>query len=301
MDPSKLRDAVRACLPGMVTDLRALATEHCPEAVGLREAGYRIVNDAGKSTIRIYDEIWWLGVNAEAFVEDLDAITNSEIEVQINSPGGGVFEGIAIYNALRNHPATVTTRVDGLAASIASVVVQAGDRRIMQPASQMMVHNAHALVVGDNRDHQEMSNLLKQQDEVIAGIYAARSGKDTDGFRSLMNDSTWLTAERAVAEGLADEVLDTAPANVQRPALHNQIADTVRAVEDAITRADEVRALRSDAGKDLSQTVNASLLGLRDAVTRLDDLLNTPHADDNQDRWDAAELEALYARLDAHA
>lgn len=301
MEPSKLRDAFRACLPDIVTDLRALAADRCPDATGLREAGYRITNQADKSTIRIYDEIWWLGVNAEDFTTDLENITSAEIEVQINSPGGGVFDGIAIYNSLRNHPATVTTRVDALAASIASVIVQAGDRRVMQPAAQMMIHNAHGLVVGDNRVHQDMADLLRQQDSVIAGIYASRSGRDADAFRELMNAETWLTAERAVAEGLADEVVDaTTPANVQRPELYAQIADTVRAVDEAVKRADEVRALRSEAGKDLSQVVTASLLGLRESMTRLDDLLALPTPDDGTDRWDDAELERYMARLDAY-
>lgn len=294
----KLRDTLRACLPQMVTDLRALAREHCPEATALREAGYTIANDADKAVIRIYDEIWWLGVNAEDLVNELDAVTAPEIEVQINSPGGGVFDGIAIYNALRNHPATVTTRVDALAASIASVVAQAGDKRVMQPSAQMMIHNAHGLVVGDNRDHQDMADLLKQQDGVIAGIYAARSGKDAAGFRDLMNAGTWLTAERAVAEGLADAVLDPPKNSVQRT-LHDQIAETVRAVEDVTARADEVRALRSEAGKDLSQAVTVSLHGLRDSVTFLDGLLNTtPHEDVEQ--WSETELADLNRRLAAY-
>ena len=120
MDMSKLHDRLRAKLPDKIGDLRALARDHAPEAVRQREAGYNITNLADESVVRIYDEIWWLGVNALDLVADLDAITSPKIRVEINSPGGDVFDGIAIYNALRNHPAHVTTRVDGIAASIAS-------------------------------------------------------------------------------------------------------------------------------------------------------------------------------------
>ena len=153
MDPSKLRAALRARMPQVIGDLRALARDHAPDAAVLREAGYSIANAAGDAggvaVVRIYDEIWWLGVNAADFVVELDAVTAPEIRVEVNSPGGDVFDGIAIYHALANHEARVTTRVDGMAASIASVIVQAGDRRLMQPASQMMVHDAWAFTVGN--------------------------------------------------------------------------------------------------------------------------------------------------------
>ena len=143
MNLSNLREHVRARLPDAITDLRALAKDRMLESGVQREAGYTIQNAAGEeAVVRIYDEIWWLGVNAQDLTRELDAITAPSIRVEINSPGGDVFDGIAIYNALRNHPAHVTTRVDGLAASIASVIAQAGDKRLIQPAAQLMIHNA---------------------------------------------------------------------------------------------------------------------------------------------------------------
>jgi ATP-dependent Clp endopeptidase proteolytic subunit ClpP len=273
MDLNPLRDRLRARLPDVIGDLRARA-----RAAGVdvqREAGYTIRNaDTDEAVIRIYDEIWWLGVNALDFAADLDKVTAPAIRVEINSPGGDVFDGIAIYNALRNHPAHVTTRVDGIAASIASVIAQAGDRRIMQPSGQMMIHNAWGMTVGDNRDHDDMASILRQQDAVIAGIYAARSGQPIDRFRELMDSETWLTAETAVAEGLADEIVEPAPKAASQRTLHDQISEAMAVVTEVITSAERVDALRAGAGKGLSNRNNEGLAGLRDAVDQLTGLLD---------------------------
>ena len=288
MDPSKLRAALQARMPQVIGDLRNLARDHAPD-VPLREAGYSISNAAGDAgdvaVVRIYDEIWWLGVNAADFVVELDAVTAPDIRVEINSPGGDVFDGIAIYHALANHDARVTTRVDGIAASIASVIVQAGDRRLMQPASQMMVHDAWAFTVGNARDHEDTAELLVQQDEIIAGIYAARSGGDLDHFRSLMKSETFLTAEMAVEEELADEIIDL-PAKVsdknqrslhakidERSSLHDEISEAMAVVTETVNSVDRVAALRADADKTLSHRIIEDLAGFRDAVTKLDALL----------------------------
>ena len=131
------------------------------------------------ATIRIYDEIGYWGVTADDLARELAAVTAPEIEVQINSPGGDVFDGLAIYNALRMHKAKVTTRVDGLAASAASVIVQAGDRRVMVKSAQMMIHEAWGLAIGPAAELREFADLLDMQNDVLAGIYADRDRKST--------------------------------------------------------------------------------------------------------------------------
>lgn len=303
-----LRDMLRARLPQVVTDLRALARDRMPEAAATREAGYTIRNAAGdEAVIRIYDEIWWLGVNAQDFVNDLDGITAPSIRVDINSPGGSVFDGISIYNALRNHPAHVTTRVDGLAASIASVIAQAGDTRLINPSGQLMIHNAHAVTMGDRRDHEEMATLLEQQDAVLANIYASRSGRDASAFRELMNAETWFTAERAIAEGLADAIVEQ-PSKEQpaaRATLLDEISAAVGAVAGVIDSAERVAALRADAGKDLSNAVRESLVGLRDASARISALIDTPTSEqetaeivESADTWSADELSERMAEIE---
>lgn len=210
------RSDYRARVRDMVAALRAKAADRAPEAAICAAEGLAVHNIAGETAVlRVYDEISYWGISALDVIAELDRITAPAIRVEINSPGGDVFDGIAIYNALRSHPATVTTQIDGLAASIASVIVQAGDTRVVQPAGQLMIHNAWGLVVGDRNDHSDMARLLEQQDNVIAGIYAARSGRDVDEFRALMDAETWLTGAAAVELGLADTAQIATPPAAQ--------------------------------------------------------------------------------------
>ena len=190
----------------MVAGIRARAAERVPDAAEHWADGLSIRNADDEAVLRIYDEISMFGVTALDVVAELDKVTAPRLRVELNSPGGNVFDGIAIHNALRAHPAQVTVRVDGIAASIASVIAQAGDTRVMQPASQMMIHTARGLTIGSADDHTDMAKILEQQDAVIAGIYAARSGGDLDEFRDLMTDETWLTDQAAVDLVLADEI-----------------------------------------------------------------------------------------------
>ncbi|MEV0197364.1 head maturation protease, ClpP-related [Nonomuraea sp. NPDC050691] len=125
-----------------------------------------------------------------------------------DSPGGEVFDGIAIANLLRSHPAKVTTWVDGLAASIASVIALAGDWVIMQPHSQMMIHNPWATCIGDAADMRDAAERLDRQSDNLAAVYAERTGGDMKHRRELMQAETWFTAAEAVAAGLADEVAE---------------------------------------------------------------------------------------------
>lgn len=169
---------------------------------------YEIQNaDTATAVVRIYGEIGYWGVTADQFASDLGSLSAETIEVQINSPGGEVFDGIAIYNTLRTHPSRVVTRVDGIAASVASVIAQAGDHRIMVESSQMMIHEAWGVAVGPAADMRAFADLLDAQSDVIAGIYASRSGGKAEDFRELLAAETWLTDQAAVDLGLADEVL----------------------------------------------------------------------------------------------
>lgn len=174
-------------------------------------AWYEIVAaaDEDRAVVRIYDEISWWGVDADQFARDIAAVTAATIEVQINSPGGNVFDGMAIYNALRTHPARIVTRVDGLAASAASVIAQAGDERIMLEGTTMMIHEAWGVSVGPAAEHREFADLLEQQNTNIANVYASAAAgvTDVDRFLELMAAETWLTASEAVDLGLADSVL----------------------------------------------------------------------------------------------
>jgi len=200
-------DADNVVRPGV--DLKASIAE--------RRDWYRITNTAaGPVVVDIFDEIGFWGVNAAAFQRELAQVSASEITVNLSSPGGEIFEGIAIYNALRTHPANITVRVSALAASIASVIAQAGDRIVMLSGSQMMIHEGSGLCMGNAEDMLQMAQLLDRQSANIADIYAERAGGSADEWRERMKAETWFNAEEAVAAGLADEV-ETAPRKEEQP------------------------------------------------------------------------------------
>ena len=170
---------------------------------------YRITNAAaGPTQISIYDEIGFFGVSAGDFLNDLRAITG-DIQLNINSPGGDIFQSIAIYNTLKQHQGSVHVIIDGLAASAASFIAQAASPGLLEiaPHAQVMIHNGFTMAVGDAADLRKTADLLDQMTGEIAGIYADRTGKPAAHWLALMAEETWLTDEQAVAEGLADKIL----------------------------------------------------------------------------------------------
>lgn len=168
--------------------------------------------------VYIYDQIggggfFWGGVSAEDFANEIKDLKVSTLNVFINSPGGDVFDGLAIMNALRRHSATVNIVVDGLAASAASFIAAGGgDNVTMMRNSQMMIHEAHGSIMRLTASEvREFADLLEKQDANIADVYAAAAGKrggndDVDHWRGLMADETWLSDREAVEFGLADRV-----------------------------------------------------------------------------------------------
>jgi ATP-dependent Clp endopeptidase proteolytic subunit ClpP len=163
---------------------------------------------AGPARVDIYDEIGFMAVSADSFIRDVAAISG-DIELHLNSPGGDVFDGIAIYNNLRQRPGRVSVVVDGLAASAASFIAQAASPGClaMAPHSQMMIHDGFGMAIGNAADMRQMAGLLDKASDNIAGIYADRSGKPAAYWRDKMRAETWLDDHEAVAEGLADHVL----------------------------------------------------------------------------------------------
>jgi ATP-dependent Clp endopeptidase proteolytic subunit ClpP len=168
---------------------------------------YRIeAKSSAKAKVYIYDEIGYVGVSAQDFVRDINEVTAEEIELHIDSPGGDVFDGVAIYNSIHDHDATVTVIVDGIAASAASFIAQAGDKIIMNRNSTMMIHDAHGLAIGNSKDMAELAGLLDKASDNIASIYAERSGLSAEHWREAMRAETWYSADEAVEARLADEV-----------------------------------------------------------------------------------------------
>lgn len=169
--------------------------------------------ETSRTKVYLYGEIggWWDGIDANQFVRDLDAIGNAGIDLHINSGGGSVFDGIAIYAALKNHPSDVTTVVDSIAASAASFIAMAGDTIKIEKPGRMMIHDAQGLALGNAGDLRTMADLLDELSGTIAEIYADRAGGTAQSWRDAMLTDNglgrWYTATQAVDAGLADEVV----------------------------------------------------------------------------------------------
>lgn len=174
-----------------------------------------ILNSVQKSAeIYIYEQIGKDyfsddAISAKQFVEDLKALGDIEkLNIRINSPGGSVFEGLAIYNQLKAHKASKTVYIDGVAASIASVIAMSGDTIIMPENALMMIHDPHALAIGDAEIMRKMADILDKTAESLVSIYRDKCGKTDEEIRSAMKAETWFSAKEAVEFGLCDEMTE---------------------------------------------------------------------------------------------
>lgn len=174
----------------------------------LPKTWYKITNLAADTAeVAIYDEIGMWGVTASDFMAELAGASVKNLTLRINSPGGDVFDGLAILNSIRSHPANVHVIVDGLAASAASFIAMAGDKVEMAPNSMMMIHEASGLCMGTAGDMRDLADLLDKTSANIASIYASRSGRGPEEHRKAMQAETWYSDQEAVDAGLADAVI----------------------------------------------------------------------------------------------
>jgi ATP-dependent protease ClpP protease subunit len=170
----------------------------------------RIIAKADVSEIWLYDEIgtnWYgEGTTATNFIAELNAIKSPKIDLHINSPGGQVFEGAAIYNAIKRHAATVTSYVDGIAASIASVIALAGAKVVMAKNALFMMHNPSGITLGTSEDMRKTADVLDKIRDTMVGAYIEKSRKTAAEIVALLDNETWLNADEAKAAGFVDEV-----------------------------------------------------------------------------------------------
>lgn len=175
-------------------------------------AGVRAL-ERGDNVITMFDiigEDFWSGggVTAKGVASQLRAIGDRPVEVQINSPGGDMFEGIAIYNVLREHPQPITIKVMGMAASAASVITMAGDTVEIGAASFIMIHNCWVLAMGNRHDMRETADFLEPFDAAMVEVYAARSGQSADDITKWMDAETFMSGSQAIERGFADALLN---------------------------------------------------------------------------------------------
>lgn len=202
----------------------------------------------GDASISVYDVIgedMWTGegVTSKRIAAALRSIGARDVTVNINSPGGDFFEGIAIYSLLREHPHKVTVKVMGLAASAASVIAMAGDEIQISDIGFLMVHNAWAVAIGNRHDMRAAADTLEPFDDAMAGLYAARAGVDKAEAQKWMDAETWFNGTQAVENGLASGLLPSTEIREEDQQGAKALA-AARRVEAALTRQGMPRSER---------------------------------------------------------
>lgn len=171
---------------------------------------WNLKNESGKTELYIYGDIeavqfWGDELTPQVIQQQLDGCSGP-LDVYINSGGGDVFAGQTIYNMLKRYNGAVTVHIDGLAASIASVIAMAGDRIVMPENALLMIHNAWAISEGNAGEHRRMADELERVDVLIRDVYAARSKQEPQAIADYMAAETWFTAAEALEAGLVDEI-----------------------------------------------------------------------------------------------
>jgi len=231
-----------------------------------REDGYRVVkNEAGKEAeVFLYEEIGFWGVNAKQFADDIKAIDAEVINLHINSPGGSVFDGTTIFNLLRQHDAKIVAHIDGLAASIASIIALAGDEVRMAQNAFMMIHDPWTLSMGDAVQLRKDAALLDKIGGMLVQTYAGVTHKDDKIIRDWMKAETWFNADEALEAGLVTSVVEATDVNASVFDLSvfahapKEILDTAGTVVCEKPTVRDVERILRDAGYSRSEAVAAS-------------------------------------------
>ncbi len=207
-----------------------------PKPVPGSQNGYRVIaKGADAAEIYLYGVIGgdWFGdgVTAKQFADDLRALGKVKtIDLRINSEGGSVFDGKAMYSLLNEHPAAITVHVDGLAASAASFVAMAGDVIEIAEGGFIMIHNAYMLAIGDAREMRRSADMLDTVNNTIIDVYAARTKGDRKAIAKMMDNETWMTGAAAVKNGFADRMVENlkVAAAVKHPDRFRNIPQALR-------------------------------------------------------------------------
>lgn len=251
-----------------VPNVRGIAFELEPNVLARWNSALAAKDDDDEATISIYDPIGmdpWSGggftvKKAAAILRNLG---KRDVTVNINSPGGDLFEGIAIYNLFRDYAGEVTVRVLGLAASAASVVAMAGDKIQMPRAAFMMIHNVWVMAVGNRNDLRAAADQLETFDDALADVYAARAGREKKEIAKLMDRETWFSGSQAIEGGFADELL---PADATEEKEDVEARANLRSIDVALARHGIPRSQR------------------RALINQMKELAGTHDAADTQDR-----------------
>lgn len=224
----------------------------------------------GEAEIYVYGEIggFWGGVEAEDFAKEVGALDAETINVRINSPGGSVFDGVAIYNALAVHPSNIVVHIEGIAASIASVIAMAGDEIRIGESANVMIHKPWSFAIGDADGMRKEAEILDKLEGGIVAIYAARTGKTAEEIAPLVAAESWYRGQEAVDAGFADTMV---PAKKKEKAarsdllalFHNTPADLVPSEQDAPKAREFERLLRDGEGRSHADAKRLAVLAAK--------------------------------------
>jgi len=186
------------------------------------------------------------------------------IEVTINSGGGDVYAGSEIYTSLKDYSGVVTVKIVGLAASAASLIAMAGDKVLISPTAQIMIHNVSTVLYGDHQTLDKESVILQSHDKSIASAYELKTGKSIEDILALMENETWMNAQSAVEEGFADEVMFQNEAlklvaGIQTPLLPQNVIDTIRNAKQPVKMIEASSIAAQITAEDVTEIVNTIL------------------------------------------
>jgi ATP-dependent Clp endopeptidase proteolytic subunit ClpP len=275
----------------------------------------------GEAEVSIYDEIGFGGVTAKSFLAELKKLSGQRVHLRINSVGGSVVEGAAIYNALRRHKGGLVVHIDALAASMASVIAMAGDETLIADNALVMIHNPWGMTMGDADELRKEADILDKLKNTLVNAYVRKTGMEAEQIAQMMDDETWLDATEAVAFGFADAIEDgieaaasITPASARARfdnfsnSMSRKSAKTIKAEEAApaeVVAEPVVEAPVTDAAVDTSSkdNMNAELQAKVDALqAELSAKVEADTVRAQADEVTAKELETLkgeIARLSA--
>lgn len=292
-----------AAMPKKTFDLAPIrAMNRCPSALGPGVLRLAAEDGADEADVYIYGDIggWWGGISAEAFAKEIAALDVKTLNVRLNSPGGLVFDGVAIYNALARHSATVVIHIEGIAASIASVIAMAGDDIRITEGSRFMIHDPWSIVMGSASDMRAEADVLDGLKSDLIDIYEARTEQTRDDLTAWMTAETWLSAREAVDKGFADSMTPAKKKEKKDAHARSAVIRSFRHAPQDLVETDDAPPIREFEaflrdGEGLSQTQAKRIAAAARAITVQRDDAQTPQRDDG------ATAERLAAQIRAIA
>jgi len=264
-------------------------------------------NKSTKAEIFIYDEIGGFGVNAGQFLEELENLGEVEqIDLRISSPGGSIIEGNVIFNAIKRHSANVTVYIDGMAASMASVIAMAGDEVIMADNALLMIHNPWTVSIGDSEQLRKDADLMDKMKSAIINAYS-RSSYTEEELEELMNATTWFTASEALEAGFIDGTTEglQAAASISELSMIAKQAEATLPVEKIVSNLiaqheTQVAKLEEDL-LEANATVNDSAVQIEELQNSLNEFKDTLQDMQNKHSEELTEAKKVTANAVASA